>query len=291
MTRDELVADARAVIEAGSKSFRAASQLFDRTTRERAWLLYRWCRHCDDLCDGQVLGFAGGGRAAMAEVRDKTLRAAAGDEVGETPFEALRQLLTECPIPTTMLTDHLEGFELDEQGWAPRTEEELDRYCYHVAGAVGCMMAVVMGVDPNDRTTLDRAADLGIAFQLSNIARDLREDHATGRCYVPEDWLRDAGIDRDSLFAPGNAAARAKIVDRLVERVTRYERSARAGVSRLPFRSRVAVLAAARIYGAIGRSVKAGGDQAWDRRVTVGKLRKLGYLVPSVAEAAVRRRP
>ena len=290
MTRDELVAGALAVIQDGSKSFRAASQLFDRETRERAWLLYCWCRHCDDVCDGQALGFGSGPKGSMAEVRHKTRQAFAGEDVGELPFQTLRQLLTERPIPLAMLEDHLDGFDLDERGWVPKTEEDLDRYCYHVAGTVGCMMAVVMGVSPDDEPTLERAADLGIAFQLSNIARDIRDDLSAGRCYIPTDWLDELAVTRATLFASGNEAALQEIVARLVRRVSHYEQSARKGVGRLPFRSRIAVLTAARIYGAIGRRVGELGLSAWDSRVTIGKTRKLAYLVPSIAEAVITSR-
>lgn len=290
MTRGDLVERARLAIQNGSKSFRAASRLFDRETRERAWLLYWWCRHCDDCCDGQTLGFGSGPRSSMAEVRAKTLRAVAGEDVGEGPYDALRQLVGECPIPLSLIEDHLAGFDLDERGWRPETDKDLDRYCYHVAGVVGCMMAIVMGVPADDSDTLERAADLGIAFQLSNIARDLREDCEAGRCYVPKSWLDDFGVHCSDLFEPGNAFARREIARRLVERVALYEASARRGVAMLPFRSRVAVLAAARIYGAIGRSVGQRGDRAWDRRVTIGRARKLGYLLPSIAEAAATGR-
>ena len=285
MTREELVAGAFAAIRDGSKSFRAASQLFDRKTRERAWLLYCWCRHCDDVCDGQTLGFASGPKGSMAGVREKTYRAFAGEDVGELPFQALRQLVAERPIPLRMLNDHLAGFDLDESGWTPETEWELDRYCYHVAGTVGCMMAVVMGVPAEDEETLERAADLGIAFQLSNIARDIREDLAAGRCYIPYDWLDELGTSRSTLFSTEHSAALEEVLHRLVSRASLYETSARKGVDRLPFRSRVAVLTAARIYGAIGRRVERLGTSAWDQRVSIGKTRKLAYLFPSVAEA------
>lgn len=285
MTRDELVAGAFTAIQAGSKSFRAASRLFDRTTRERAWLLYCWCRRCDDLCDGQVAGFAGGETRPVDDLRERTNRALAGERTGELAFDCLAQLLEERPIPRSLISDHLDGFELDESGWSPRDEAELYRYCYHVAGAVGCMMAIVMGIPADDEPTLERAADLGIAFQLSNIARDIREDLDAGRCYLPSSWLEEFGIGRNSLFDPGNEAALVALTRRLVDTVATYEASARAGVERLPFRSRLAVLMALRIYGAIGREVGRRGAGAWNRRVSVGRARKLAYLVPSLAEA------
>jgi len=285
MTREEIVAGARHAIRNGSKSFRAASRLFDPATREKAWLLYCWCRHCDDVCDGQIYGFAGGIRGNVSILRGRTRQAIAGKDPPELPFRALGLLLSECHIPQSFLEDHIEGFALDEIGWQPRTEEDLARYCYHVAGTVGCMMAIIMGVPADDEVTLERAADLGIAFQLSNIARDVREDFDAGRCYLPREWLDEYGIESADLFEPSNGAALVEMIGRLMDAVKVYENSARQGVDRLPFRSRLAVLTALRIYGAIGRRVLSRGTAAWDERVTVGKLEKLALIVPSFVEA------
>ena len=285
MTREEIVAGAFDAIQRGSKSFRASSRLFDRTTRERAWLLYCWCRHCDDQCDGQEFGQGVVSRGSVPALRAKTRRVVAGEIIGELPFDALAQLLRERPVPSRFLDDHLEGFELDESGWRPKTQEDLVRYCYHVAGSVGCMMAIVMGVPADDDATLERAADLGIAFQLSNIARDIREDHDAGRCYIPQDWLDEFAIPQEALLDPEHQAGLMILVGRMVALVNDYEASARKGVDRLPFRSRLAVLAAARIYGAIGRRVGSLGPAAWDRRVTIGRAQKLGYLIPTFTEA------
>lgn len=283
--RDEIVAAARDAIQKGSKSFRMASRLFDRTTRERVWLLYCWCRHCDDVSDGQSFGMGTGPRGRVADLREQTERALAGGEPDELAFQALAQVQAECALPTRFIEDHLEGFRLDEIGWHPRTEEDLLRYCYHVAGAVGCMMAVVMGVDPADETTLERAADLGIAFQLSNIARDIREDAEAGRCYLPTEWLREAGLSPSMLAHPDEHAKLLPLVRRLVESVETYEQSARRGVARLPFRSRWAVLSAAGIYNRIGRKVAALGSNAWDRRVVVPKREKAAIMLSALTEA------
>ena len=285
MNRERILAGARHSIRHGSKSFRAASRLFDPVTRDRSRLLYCWCRHCDDVADGQVFGLGQGTRGSVAVLRGRTRRAVTGERSVELPFQALAQLLSECPIPERFLEDHLRGFALDESGWRPRSEEDLVLYCYYVAGTVGCMMAILMGVPAEDEETLERAADLGIAFQLSNIARDMREDHEAGRCYLPLDWLDDVGIERDAMFEPSNRRALTRLVARLVESAAVYEESARIGVARLPFRSRLAVLSALRIYGAIGRRVVALGDAAWDKRVTVGRMAKLGFVVQSLAEA------
>lgn len=289
MTRAETVEAARLAIQRGSKSFRAASRLFDPVTRERAWLLYCWCRHCDDVADGQVYGFGGGVRGNISVLRGRTRRAAEGKPGNEIAFQALAQLLAECTLPACFLDDHLDGFALDEMGWRPTSEEDLVRYCYHVAGSVGCMMAILMGVPSEDTETLERAADLGIAFQLSNIARDIREDFENGRCYLPADWMDEFGVQADALLEEQNRPALIEMVDRLVRGVEIYEESARKGVAQLPFRSRVAVLTALRIYGAIGRRVVRLGSEAWNRRVAISKARKLAYVLPSVAEASFAR--
>ena len=287
LPRAALVAAAGETIRHGSKSFHAASRLFDRQARERAWLLYSWCRHCDDTCDGQVLGRPGVSEAygAVAHLHARTRRALAGERTGDLPFDALAVVMAECAIPHSFVFDHLQGFALDEDGWRPRDEAELVTYCYHVAGAVGCMMAVAMGVPAEDEDTLARASDLGIAFQLSNIARDIREDQAAGRCYLPVAWLEEYGLDAADPMREEGREGLVRIVRRMVDMADAYESSALAGVRKLPFRSRWAILAAAGIYGGIGRRVAALGPGAWDERVVIRRRQKLITIVSALRGA------
>ncbi len=291
-TRDAIVATARESIARGSKSFAAASTLFDRPTRERAWLLYAWCRRCDDIADGQDHGHGmtilPGAPERLAELSAMTEAALAGQVVGDPAFDALRIVAAETAMPPAWPRDLIAGFALDAEDWRPRTEDDLYRYCYHVAGVVGCMMAVVMGVSPTDEATLDRACDLGLAFQLANIARDLDEDDRAGRCYLPADWLAELDIAPGTLFAPANRAKVAVMAGRLAERAAAFEDSARRGTPTLPGRAAWAVLAAANIYGAIGRTVAARGERAWDARVTTGKGQKLAFILRAAREARSR---
>jgi len=282
LDRGALVEAARESIARGSKSFAAASKLFDAATRERVWLLYAWCRACDDLADDQDHGGALGAQAGAAErleqIRRLTARALGGDATGHFAFDALGVVAAECGINAVHTGDVIAGFALDAAGWRPRTELDMLGYCYHVAGAVGVLMALVMGVDPEDGDTLNRASDLGIAFQLGNIARDIAEDHAAGRCYLPADWLAQAGVDEGELMAPRNREALAAMVARMCATAQLYEASARAGAARLPFRCRWAVLSAAGIYGAIARKVAARGPRAWESRVSTSGFEKLRFL-------------
>jgi phytoene synthase len=307
-SRDALVATARESIARGSKSFGLASRLFDRKTRERAWLLYAWCRACDDLADGQDHGGSlhavDDPKARITAIRSLTARALGGERVGEASFDGLRVLLSETAIPRALIDDHIAGFALDAEAWRPRTETDLIRYCYHVAGTVGRMMALVMGVAPDDADTLERAEHLGLAFQLANIARDVREDADAGRCYLPEVWLseqdirsfraksRNGGAAHEgfstSLEANGDREKIASLTRRLAGLAASYEASARIGAQRLPFRSRWAVLAAAGIYGGIAREVARRGEGALDARVTTSRLAKLGWVARAWWSARTR---
>ncbi|MBA2918814.1 phytoene/squalene synthase family protein [Sphingomonas sp. MAH-20] len=279
-SRDALVATARESIARGSKSFGLASRLFDRTTRERAWLLYAWCRACDDLADGQdhggTLHAVGDPAARIAAIRSLTARALDGEWVGEASFDGLRVLLSDVPIPRALIEDHIAGFALDAEGWRPRTEGDLIRYCYHVAGTVGRMMALLMDVAPDDADTLERAEHLGLAFQLANIARDVREDAEGGRCYLPGEWLEEHDGERETI---------AILTRRLAGLAAGYEASARVGARRLPFRSRWAVLAAAGIYGDIAREVARRGTAALDSRVVISRRAKLAWVVRAFRQA------
>lgn len=293
LSRDELVAFAQESIARGSKSFAAASRLFDRQTRERVWLLYAWCRACDDLADGQdhggVMSAVADPAARMDYMRLTTAQALKGKVVDDPPFDALRIVAAETGLTQAMADAVLDGFALDAQEWGPRSEDDLYKYCYHVAGAVGVMMAVVMGVAADDEATLDRACDLGLTFQLSNIARDLMEDDAAGRCYLPEEWLCEADICPGEIMKPHNRAAASAMAARMVDMGERFEASARVGAAALPFRARWAVLSAAGIYGDIGRKIRAGGDHAWDHRVYTSKAEKLRHVAAALGAAVLNR--
>lgn len=295
MTTDRaaLVEAARASIVRGSKSFAMASRLFDRNTRERAWLLYSWCRACDDLADGQDHG---GHMSAvddpfvrLASLSARTEQALRGEPTGDPPFDALAIVMAECAIPQAWPRDLIKGFAMDAESFSPRTTQDLLTYCYHVAGVVGLMMAVVMGVDPKDEATLRHANDLGLAFQLANIARDIGEDAAAGRCYVPATWLGKADIPPGEHMRPHHRDALAALAGRMAVMAGEFEASARVGARRLPFRSRWAVLAAAGIYGDIAREVARRGPKAWDRRVVTRSRHKLGWVVRSFATALLKR--
>lgn len=218
-------------------------------------------------------------------MRALTAQAFAGTPTGTPAFDALGVVARETGLTPAMAEDVIAGFALDVADWHPREEADLMRYCWHVAGAVGVMMAVVMGVSPQDEDTLDRAADLGLAFQLANIARDLAEDDAAGRCYLPAQWLADADIPPGEQLKPPYRPVLAGLAARLCDLARPHEDSARIGAARLRFRQRWAILAAAGIYGAIARQVAARGTRAWDSRTRVSRGAKLVWIGRALVQA------
>jgi phytoene synthase len=287
--RQALVDESGRVIAQGSKSFRFASQIFDEETRARSWLLYAWCRACDDVTDGQTLGHDAvtpdNPAERIAFLRATTADALAGKPTGLAAFDAFATVAAECAIPPGLAADHLAGFERDATGWTPATEADLLSYCYQVAGAVGVMMAHVMGVEPQERNTLDRAADLGIAFQLANIARDIVDDAHVGRRYLPDTWLAEEGLTGADLVAPAHRRALARIAVRLATLADRYRLSSKVGAARLPFRSRWAVNSAARIYGKVATRAVELGAGAWDRRISIPRREKIWLVTLALADS------
>jgi phytoene synthase len=279
---DPIVALSRELIEKGSKSFALAAKLLPRSVRDDAMMLYAWCRHCDDVIDDQVLGFANvtasleTPQQRLDLLRAKTREALEG-RATEPVYIALGRVAAKHGIPERHPFELLRGFEMDVEGRAYESLDDTLDYCYHVAGVVGVMMAMIMGV--RDTATLNRASDLGLAFQLTNIARDVVDDAKIGRVYLPRQWLRDANITEDDLASPRHRQAVWQVTRRLVREADAYYRSALFGMRRLPIGAAVGIGAARRVYRDIGRVVVSRGSSAWDQRAVVGKKRKAAAAV------------
>jgi phytoene synthase len=280
-------------INVGSKSFAAAARLFDPPTRRSVLMRYAWCRHCDDVVDGQDLGFGTTAPAPeeaarhLAALEDATQCAYEGRTMHDPAFAAFQEVALRHRIPPRFAFDHLAGFAMDVREERYCTIDDTLRYCYHVAGVVGLMMASIMGV--KDEAVLDRACDLGLAFQLTNIARDIVDDAAIGRTYVPAQWLCEAGIPPGEIALPRHRAALAQVAARLVDHAEPYYDSAADGIAALPLRSAWAIATARYVYRQIGIEVKRRGARAWDERVGTSKATKLWLLAKGGALALASR--
>ena len=201
--------ECRWMITKGSKSFSLAARLFDSGTRDAAFFLYGWCRYCDDQVD----------RAGMEESREQleqrlaklseaTRSVFSGAAQEQAVFIAMQYIVQRYSIPAHYALELIEGMAMDARGTRYQTFNDLALYCYRVAGTVGLMMSHVMGL--RDEQALKHAADLGIAMQLTNIARDITEDASMSRIYLPLRMVRRsrcrAGRDRRGKKSPKTGA-------------------------------------------------------------------------------------
>ena len=214
-----------------------------------------------------------------------------GEPTGAPEFDGFGALARRHGISPRLANDLIDGFAMDVAGTRYRSLTELCAYCYGVAGAVGVMMALILGVPRADADTLDRAADLGLAFQMTNIARDVVADARAGRVYLPTDWLAEAGVPATpaAVADPRNATAVFGVTRRLVEAAEPYYHSAEAGIARLPYRAAWAILAASRIYREIGMRRVAAGPAGLAERAATTRAEKVAMLASSAIAAAGRR--
>ena len=270
------LAACRAAIRTGSRSFHAASRLLPDGIAGPAVALYAFCRTADDAVDG-----ATGGAAVLERLRDRLDRVYAGRPANFAADRAFTDMVALHALPRTLPEALLEGFAWDVAGRRYPDLPSLLAYAARVAGSVGAMMAVVMGV--RSPTVLARACELGVAMQLSNIARDVGADAAAGRLYLPVDWLAEHGVDVQTfLHKPAPSAALSAVIGRLLGEAEMLYARADLGIRALPLGCRPGIAAARLLYAAIGEEVLRGGaDPA--RRARVPGYRKLALLgrIPS----------
>lgn len=266
------LAECRARLAAGSKSFTAASRLLPRRVREPAAAVYAFCRVADDLVD-----VGGADEAALDQLRARLDRVYAGHPEPHPVDRAFARVVADFELPRVVPDTLLEGFAWDLEGRRYETFDDLCAYGVRVAGTVGVMMTVLMG--RRDAKTLARACDLGVAMQLTNIARDVGEDARAGRIYLPQRWLRRAGVDAQALLgAPRFSPELGSVVARLLRAAEVLYARSDAGVRRLPRDCRLAIRAARLIYSAIGGEIRRAGFDSVSRRAIVPAVRKLALL-------------
>ncbi len=271
----------KALMRNGSKSFFAASLLLPARVRYPARALYAFCRVADDAIDQST------DPAAQCQGLHARLDAIYALQPGADPADqALATLLHQQPLPRALFDALLEGFAWDAEHRRYDTLADLHTYAARVAGTVGVMMALLM--ETQDADALARACELGVAMQLTNIARDVGEDARAGRLYLPLQWLRDEGLDPNAWLAQPLFDERiARVVARLLAEADRLYAHGECGVRALPRDCRAAIQAARLIYADIGNVLRRQALDAVSRRAVVGNPRKL-WLLAQASAATVR---
>jgi phytoene synthase len=268
----------REAIALHSKSFALASKLLDERARDDVAVLYAWCRRADDAVD--LAPFAER-PARVARLFDELGAVYAGEPSNDPVLVSFQSLVRRRAIPLAYPLALLYGMRSDTGAVRIATTNELLVYCYRVAGVVGLMLCHVFGLA--DARARENAVHLGIAMQLTNICRDVREDLELGRRYLPDELLAQCG---------GRTMDRALVqraVERLLALAERYYRSADAGFYALPLRAALAARAARLVYAAIGDELAARRFDALAGRVAVPRWKKLVLVARAACQELFER--
>ena len=272
------------LMRGGSKSFFAASSLLPQRVRMPAIALYAFCRVADDAIDEHA-----DDPLAMQKLQKRLKAIYDGQPEEFVADRAMAMVAHRYGLPRELPEALLEGFAWDAAGRHYDTLEDLHHYCARVAGSVGAMMAMIMGI--TNPHALARACELGNAMQLTNIARDVGEDARNGRLYLPRSWMRQAGIDPHTWLAdPQFTPALGDVVGRLLLEADRLYQRGSSGIAALPRDCRSAILAASTIYAEIGRVIAERQMNSIDGRAVVGSTRKLTLLCIAKARAQLPAR-
>ncbi|MEM6637789.1 MAG: phytoene/squalene synthase family protein [Pseudomonadota bacterium] len=271
----------REAIRHGSLSFHTASRLLPASVRDPALALYAFCRLADDAVDegDEKTG-------AVLSLRDRLDLAYQGRPRNAPADRAFAAIIEDFEMPRALPEALLEGLAWDAMGKRYQTLPELYGYSARVASAVGAMMCVLMG--ERQYGTLARACDLGLAMQLTNIARDVGEDARARRMYLPIDWLYEAGLTPEAVFAnPTPLPEIRRMVARLLADADRLYFRSEAGLGALPLSCRPGIYAARFIYAGIGRQVRRNGCDSVTLRARTTTVQKLGWLMLSMGRTGI----
>ncbi|MEM8728426.1 MAG: phytoene/squalene synthase family protein [Pseudomonadota bacterium] len=269
----------RDAIRHGSLSFHAASRLLHPSVRDPALALYAFCRLADDEVD-----LKSEKSSAVLRLGERLDLVYAGRPKNAAPDRAFAALVEDFDMPRALPEALLEGLAWDAMEKRYQTLSDVISYSARVASAVGVMMAVLMR--QREAQALARACDLGVAMQLTNIARDVGEDARENRLYLPLDWLEEQDVDVDAFMANPKAEPGIRLcVARLLSEARKLYSRSESGIAKLPLACRPGIFAARFVYAGIGGDVRRAGNDSITRRARTNSSQKLGWLVLSYARA------
>jgi phytoene synthase len=266
---------ARAITREHGRTFYFASHLLPPDERAAAYAVYALCRISDDTVDRNNSMAV---REELAKVRAAIHAAYEGAIPADDLLLAFQNTIHRYAIPRRCFDELIEGMHMDLSVHSYETFDELYHYCYRVAGVVGLIMLKIFG--SGDPAADDRAVELGVAMQLTNILRDIKEDYERGRLYLPAEDLRQFRVSAENLrdsIVDDNFRA---LMDFQIMRARDYYRKSAAGISLIADRrSRLVVCAMRDIYGAILREIEKNRYDVFSTRARVSTAGKIMLLL------------
>ena len=250
-------------------NFYYAFRTLPRDKRNGIYAVYAFCRVCDDIADGQLPPEKK--QALLNTAREDLLSI---ESLPRSPvFKALDDTVEKFQIPIEYLGDIIDGVEMDLVNNRYETFEDLKEYCYHVASVVGLITIEIFGYE--DQRAKEYAVDLGIAMQMTNILRDIREDSIRGRIYLPLDEME--GFDyseQDLLDKVINEQFRSLMIHQ-IERTRYYFDRGRQLFPLISTESRTCVVMLHHIYSSILDRIERVGFDVFTSRITLSKREKM----------------
>ena len=267
---DDLRSVSRKVTKGSGSNFYYAFLFLPKPRREAIYAVYAFCRLSDDLVDKAKA--VGDPAEALSRWR-KQLDTYFQESIGTPVIAAVAQAARRFDIPKVYFEELLNGMEMDLTRSRYATFEELYSYCYRVASVVGLICIEIFGyTNPKTKTY---AEQLGIAFQLTNILRDLSIDAERGRIYLPQDELRKFGYSEEELLAGGYNDAFVKLMRFQCERTRDYFRAASAALPREDKRSLLAAEIMRAIYYRLLLKIEQQRYDVFRRTIALSNPRKL----------------
>ena len=258
-------------IKSEGKSFYWASFFLPKKNRIAASRLYSICRYLDDVADNSKLD-------TSSQIKNIF------NQIKENKSSEINIFFKKNNINFSILKDLIDGLISDQQNVRVTDEKELIDYSYKVAGTVGLMMLPI--INTKDAEARKHAIDLGIAMQLTNIARDVYEDAKMNRLYLPKEWLGQ--VSTSDLIDNKLDDQKKKLIElsikNLIELSDKFYANGFSGMKFIPLRTRLAIFFAAKIYKGIGEKIKSGGYVYKLERIYLNKLEKLWITIISIPE-------
>ncbi len=258
-------------IKSEGKSFYWASFFLPKKNRIAASRLYSICRYLDDVADNSKLD-------TSSQIKNIF------NQIKENETSEINIFFKKNNINIGILKDLIDGLISDQQKVRVTDEKELIDYSYKVAGTVGLMMLPI--INTKDAEARKHAIDLGIAMQLTNIARDVYEDAKMNRLYLPKEWLGQVSISDliDNKLDDQKKKLIELSIKNLIELSDKFYANGFSGMKFIPLRTRLAIFFAAKIYKGIGEKIKSGGYVYKLERIYLNKLEKLWITIISIPE-------
>ena len=258
-------------IKSEGKSFYWASFFLPKKNRIAASRLYSICRYLDDVADNSKLD-------TSSQIKNIF------NQIKENESSEINIFFKKNNINLGILKDLIDGLISDQQNVRVTDEKELIDYSYKVAGTVGLMMLPI--INTKDAEARKHAIDLGIAMQLTNIARDVYEDAKMNRLYLPKEWLGQVSVSDliDNKLDDQKKRLIELSIKNLIELSDKFYANGFSGMKFIPLRTRLAIFFAAKIYKGIGEKIKRGGYVYKLERIYLNKLEKLWITIISIPE-------